>query len=280
VLKEGSAALLRRIPVGTRVFLPHMPSSDFGDVVSAAVAIQRAGLQPVPHVAARRWRVSSEAERALRTLSDALRPGSDGLELMVVGGTERSQRGTADGVDAPDAALAYNDSLDFISSGVLDGLGVRAVCLAAHPEGVSGVPRGVTQRALGDKAAALRDRGIDAHAVTQFCFDAAAVRELVAGLPALGISRARVGIVGPTSAATLAKYALACGVQLTAGRIAAEATRYSPEALIGEILHGDGDASANADRAAGSELALHIFPFGGLRPTLDWLAAAGVIPTS
>jgi methylenetetrahydrofolate reductase (NADPH) len=285
VMQESNSALLRRMPPSTRVFIPHLPTSDFADVIDAASAVQRAGLQPVPHVAARRWGTAAEAEGALRSLARALGP-ANGLELMIVGGTERSQRGTEDGASASGegrgagAGPPFVDALDFISSGVLDGHGVRAVCIAAHPEGIPGVPSAVVRDALRDKAAALRAMGIVPRAVTQFCFDARAIRELVSSLPAIGIGHALIGLVGPVKSSALAKYASACGVHLPPAEL--EAERYSPDVLVralelgrGFRADGEGQRQPDAEAAADVEVELHLFPFGGFRSALDWLHPDG-----
>eukprot|EP00302_Diacronema_sp_CCMP2436_P052911 CAMPEP_0180065702 /NCGR_PEP_ID=MMETSP0985-20121206/8897_1 /TAXON_ID=483367 /ORGANISM="non described non described, Strain CCMP 2436" /LENGTH=271 /DNA_ID=CAMNT_0021996171 /DNA_START=100 /DNA_END=915 /DNA_ORIENTATION=+ len=266
-MAEGSAALLRRLPPATRVFLPHLPGSQFDEVVAAALAVQRAGLRPVAHVAARRWRHAAEAERALQALYHAV-GHEDGLELLVVGGTERSPRGTENGVGLDSGVPAFENALGLVSSGLLSAAGVRTVCVAAHPEGIPGVPPSVTTQALRDKAAALQVQGIESQAVTQFSFDASALRQLVDSLPAMGIGRASLGLVGPVKASVLAKYAQACGVRLLpAGENGAEEFAYSPEALLREL-------SAGRDEDDGVELSLHVFPFGGLKTTLGWLESS------
>lgn len=288
VLQEGNAALLRRIPPGTRVFLPHLPASHFDEIIAAAVAVQRAGLRPVPHVAARRWQSAPQAGLALQALSRAVGQDEDGLELLILGGTERSLRGTAEGAGLGEAksgepeepAPAFDDALALIKSDLVSEAGVRTVGVAAHPEGIPGVPRAITDAALRDKSEALRAAGIHASAVTQFCFDARVLHGFIQRLPALGLTRINLGVVGPVKPAALAKYARACGVAIPDGAArSGDEFEYSPSALLAELEELITQASGSPDKGAavgaagenGTELSLHVFPFGGLRTTLDWL---------
>ncbi|KAG8467680.1 hypothetical protein KFE25_006732 [Diacronema lutheri] len=282
VLQESNAPLLRRIPPGTRVFLPHLPTTAVDELVAASVAVLSAGLRPVPHIAARRWRHASEAERALHALSRSAGQSADGLELLVIGGTERSQRNTADGAvdDADDHQPPFVDSLALITSGLLSAANVRAVAIASHPEGMPGVPRAIADRALSDKVAALRAASIQPSAVTQVCFDASALRAHVLSLPALGLRRASLSVVGPVQPAVLAKYARACGVAPPKASPFGAPPAYSPGAFLRELealsSEGrDGAPAAHGEPATAVELAMHVFPFGGLAATLDWLELEG-----
>lgn len=284
VLQEGSSALLRRIPPGTRVFLPHLPASHFDEIVAASVAVQRSGLRPVPHVAARRWRHASEAERALQSLSRAVGHADDGLEVLVLGGTERAVRGggSAEALGAADeAGLPFDDALALITSGLLSGAGVREVGVAAHPEGIPGVPRAITDGALREKSRALSAAGISVCAVTQFCFDARTLRDLAERLPGLGLDRVSLGVVGPVKPAALAKYARACGVAQPAGAEGSGEYAYLPDALLSELEQLLARRVAPGPAAGeGAQVSLHIYPFGGLERTLDWLEDAAARESS
>src|SRR5687768_17186723 len=42
------------LPPGTRLYIAHIPGTDFKDTVALAARIRKEGLEPVPHVVARR----------------------------------------------------------------------------------------------------------------------------------------------------------------------------------------------------------------------------------
>src|SRR5260370_24795754 len=76
---------------------------------------------------------------------------------------------------------------------------------------------------------AAETTGIAVHIVTQFCFDAAAILKWIARLRDFGIEHpVRVGLAGPTSLATLLRYAQRCGVRASAQGLARQAGLVRP----------------------------------------------------
>lgn len=264
VLNDANSALMRRVPSRTRVFLPHLPGSPFSDVVDAASRVQALGLQPVPHVAARRWTAASEANDALMALRSTLVDGNH-LEVLLIGGEEVPQRLDDAPAGTPAASVsgsAFNSALDFIQSGLLAEHGVRSVGVAAHPQGLPAVAPSLLHQALSDKASALSQQGIAVEAVTQFCFDAPDILQLASTLPGIGISRLSVGVPGPTPAKQLVKFCQVCNVPPPpAGVIRPH------EQLVQELAAAMPKPAGIADL----ELGLHVFAFGGLERALDWL---------
>ncbi|HXZ91312.1 MAG TPA: hypothetical protein VEG36_00395, partial [Burkholderiales bacterium] len=57
---EDARALGELLPAGTKVYVNHLPRHSLADTLAALVAVRAAGLEPVPHLAARR--VASRAE--------------------------------------------------------------------------------------------------------------------------------------------------------------------------------------------------------------------------
>jgi methylenetetrahydrofolate reductase (NADPH) len=107
--------------------------------------------------------------------------------------------------------------------------------------------------------------------VTQFGFEADPIAHWIASLREKGIRcPIRVGVAGPATIATLAKFAVRCGIgaslralgrsQTAFARILTEAT---PDALIEALVaHEDRDAPVEA---------LHVFAFGGVHRSAAWL---------
>src|SRR5450830_1721200 len=75
-------ALAGLLPAGTLVYLPAVPTVATRELVAAAAALRKAGLEPVAHIAARRL---SNAEQ-LNDLLAGLRSEADMRRLLVIGG--------------------------------------------------------------------------------------------------------------------------------------------------------------------------------------------------
>ena len=54
------------LPAGTAVYVPHLPRDTTEDTLGALRAVKAAGLEPVPHLAARRIRLETQLSPARR----------------------------------------------------------------------------------------------------------------------------------------------------------------------------------------------------------------------
>ena len=253
----ASDALHGLLDPGRTVFVNHPPSVTYHDIVAACVRLHRAGYVPVPHVAARRLASYTQAGDFLHRAADEA-----GVECALIIG----------GDDSP--AGPFRASLDLLATGVVEHHGIGHVAFAGYPEGHPAINSRTLDAALQAKVALARQRGLGASLVTQFGFEAEPILRWTASLRAQGIvCPVRVGVAGPARVATLAKYAIRCGVGASLRALARGHTAFArilteagPDALIGELAAGE----AAANRIAG----LHVFTFGGVRRTAAWLAAA------
>src|SRR5207302_2448596 len=118
-----------------------------------------------------------------------------------------------------------------------------------------------------------RDKRLDVSLVTQFGFEAAPIQRWHAALRADGIDcPVRVGIAGPATVMTLAKFAVRCGIAASLRALARDHTAFArllveakPDAVIDALVAGE-NAGAPID-------GLHVFTFGGLRRTAEWMHA-------
>ena len=109
--------------------------------------------------------------------------------------------------------------------------------------------------------------------MTQFGFDAAPILHWIAALRAQDIvCPILVGIAGPASVATLAKFAVRCGIGASLRALARGHTAFArilaeagPDALIGALV-AEEDPRWPID-------GLHVFTFGGVRRTAEWIRA-------
>jgi methylenetetrahydrofolate reductase (NADPH) len=251
---DAAAAML---PQGTETFIASLPKGRLDDVVDAAVRLRRAGLVPVPHLAARNLASEEELDDFLKRLSAAA--GVD--RALVIGGDRHEPLGP------------YGDSLRILKSGLLQTHGVRSVYLSCYPEGHPRIGDERLTTARGEKLAVCQAAGLTAGLVSQFCFDAAPIVRTARNLRRQGVrNRLRIGLAGPASAAVLLKYAAICGVGPS---IRALRERQS---LARHVLAGNTeDLVAELARAQAAEPSLgiggvHFFTFGSLGRTAEMLA--------
>lgn len=240
---------------GSDVFVTHLPGARIEARTAACAAIANAGMNPVPHVAAKEAPSAAVLEADVSALMKA---GASAVMLIGGGG---------------DRAGAFADAGALLESGILQNLGVRRLRIAGHPEGHPHVDDGTLERALIHKLSLARAFADDVKIVTQFVFDAAPLVAWLERLRDAGVTvPVRVGLAGPASPATLLAYALRCGVGPSLKTLQ---SRPSLTARLRRRWRPDALAAAVADVAASRpELGIdgiHLFPFGGLAASGQWL---------
>lgn len=186
-----------RLPAGTKVFIASVPDETIDSVVAAAALLRSSGLVPVPHLAARDMESAAGLESVLRRLGREAAV----TEVLVIAG------------DRSEPAGEYGNSIDVIRSGLLESHGVRRINIGCYPEGHPTISDRELDDARAAKLEAARRAGLDVALVSQFCFAAAPIIDLARRLRSIGIEAPlRVGMAGPTSGATLLKYARKFGV--------------------------------------------------------------------
>jgi methylenetetrahydrofolate reductase (NADPH) len=251
------------IPQGTSVSITFLAGETAPARVAAARRARNYGFHPRPHISARRMASAMELESFLADL--AAQAQID--RAFVVAG------------DTGQPAGPYFDALAVIKSGLLGRHGVRHVGISGYPEGHPNFSEAVLWQALRDKRQALTDLGHSYDIVTQFGFDAKPVLDWLKKLRDFGISApVRVGVPGPASVKTLLRFAARCGVGASASVMAKYGvsitklvTTAGPDALITELAGG-------IDPTQHGEVFLHIYPFGGLARSAQWVRdfAAGL----
>jgi methylenetetrahydrofolate reductase (NADPH) len=242
---------------GTTVFVTHPADATHHDIAAACARLRGAGFIPVPHLAARRFSGFTQASDLLQRVCEEAAVAS----ILVTAG------------DADRPAGPFCDSLDLLASGLVERHGIGHVLFAAYPEGHPGIGAGALERALRHKLALARAHGLDATLLTQFGFEPAPIRQWLAGLPARGVlCPVRIGVAGPASIARIAQFAVHCGLVAMLPALACRhaalpriLTEVAPDALLRALF---------AEPLAGAPVAgLHIFTFGGVRRTAEWLGA-------
>jgi methylenetetrahydrofolate reductase (NADH) len=243
-------------PPGSTVYIAFAPTDTHHGILAAATRLKRAGFAPVPHIAARTLASFTQLNDYLARMA-----GDAAIDhaLVIAGDVER-----------PIGPFAT--SRDLLDTGLFEKHGIRRIDIAGYPEGHPRVSRANLAEALTTKCRAIRERGLEPSILTQFGFAAAPI---IAWLKSLRLADVdvpvRLGLAGPASVATLAKFAVRCGIgnslrSLTSGhasfaRLLVEA---DPAALVTSL------AGAARDRTLGIA-GLHFFTFGGVRRTTAWL---------
>jgi len=225
--------------------------------IDTAARLAAAGFEPVPHIAARRFASGAELDRHLGQLHDAA-----GVQrVLVIGG------------DLAAPAGPFFAAIEVIDSGLLQSHGIVEVGIAAYPDGHPRLGATELDRALAAKVETAVETGLAVHIVTQFGFSAPAILAWTARLRDQGIDLpVRIGLAGPTTLSGLLRYARICGVTASAQGL----MRHTGLArqLFGMVTP-DSVLRPLAEATAGrTDLAPHIFSFGGLAAAARWAAAA------
>jgi methylenetetrahydrofolate reductase (NADPH) len=247
------------LPTGTSIYLTDLPNRSDDKLVQVATGIFMRGLKPVPHIAAR----NISSEKKLGELLTKLSSRAGVKKIMLIGG------------DRTRSAGPFEQAIDVIDSGVLQGNGITEIGIAAYSEGHPAIVEDVLRASLRDKLEAAERAGSKAHIVTQFSFDAWPVITWLRALRASGIgNQVRIGMAGPASVASLLKFAQRCGVRASAKGLTQHA------ASIGKLMRGVTPAeivNELAEAAATEKLgdiATHIYSFGGLAQASRWVRDA------
>jgi len=172
----------------------------------------------------------------------------------------------------PRPAGPFADSTAIIETGLLERAGIKVVAVGGHPEGHPVMDAAGRWQALERKCQAIEARGMAPKIITQFAFDADLVLAWLDALRARGIGHpVLVGVPGPASVTRLLRYAAMCGVGASASMLA----RYGIS--IGRLLGTAGpdvfvDRLVSGLTEAHGQVSPHLFPFGGIAPSLDWVA--------
>jgi len=244
-----------RIALETPVAITFLPGESVDARIAAAADVRALGLEPMPHLSARRILSHEElAETVRRTVVEA------GVRRMfLVAG------------DPPVPAGPFEDTMALLRTGLFEANGIQAIGIAGHPEGHPAMDEQACWNALETKRDEITRRGMATLIVTQFGFDADPFIAWLEALRARGIDApVRIGVPGPAGIKTLLRFAARCGV----GASTSVLRKYGIS--ITQLL-GTAGPDALVDRLAErltpahGPVRLHFYPFGGLVRTVEWI---------
>ncbi|MCJ8308228.1 MAG: methylenetetrahydrofolate reductase [Rhizobiaceae bacterium] len=249
-----------QLPKGTRVYITDVGVDPVADLISAARKVTDMGYQSVPHIPARRIESTDALESRLAGMVN-----EGGVQdILIIAGEADEQMGP------------FSETLAVLQTGLVDKLGIKHVAVGGHPEGNVAYSGRDVMEVLRDKIAFGAESDAEFRIATQFGFDGPKFVEWAKAVKAAGIEAPiHLGVAGPAKITTLIKYAAMCGVgnslnffKKRTSAIAQLATKHSPEDVVGPIEAAWADGSSNI-------VQLHVFPFGGLQASADWLTERG-----
>jgi len=252
-----AAAVAAELPTGTCVYIPSLPGLPLARTLEMVAALAQAGLDPVPHVSARR--VLDRAE--FRHFLECAVKQHGVHRVLLIGGDEPKPKGP------------FQDSLQILEEGLLAGCGIREIGVAGYPEGHPGISSQVLDKSFRRKIDLAREQKLGLYVVTQFSFAPARIVEFCSQLArtAPGVS-VYAGIAGPTDPVALARYAQRCGVS-----VSLRALKNLGSGIAKLVTHTDPTehvmavARYSAGREPGNVAGVHLYSFGGAVRTAAWM---------
>jgi methylenetetrahydrofolate reductase (NADPH) len=256
---DAAQRIAELLPAGTPVYVNHLPRRPLADALPALIALGKAGLEPVPHVAVRRIASRTEAEAFLKAAVQQ----AGVRKLLLIGG------------DVPEPLGPYAEGAALLRDSLLGECGISQVGLPGYPEGHPRIASATLAAALADKLALARSQGLGAYVVTQFSFAPNRIVEYCVDLarraPEVPVY---VGLAGPSSPVTLLRYAQRCGVSASLRALQAEGmgavhlfTHVDPADQLAALARHARTGSAN------NVVGVHLYSFGGVAATAAWMNA-------
>jgi methylenetetrahydrofolate reductase (NADPH) len=252
-----AAEVAALLPKDTCVYIPSLPGLPLSRTLEMVAVLRAAGLDPVPHVSARRILDKDEFKGFLKQCVKEYAVH----RVLVIGGDEPKPKGP------------FNDSLEVLRSGMLAEAGIREIGVSGYPEGHPRIDGSMLEKAFAEKLKIAREQGLGLYVVTQFSFAPKRIVDFCAALSrsAPNVS-VYVGIAGPSDPAALLRYAQRCGVSTSL-----RALRNLGTGIARLVVHTDPQEQVAAlagylqSREAGNVVGVHLYSFGGAVRTAAWM---------
>lgn len=252
--EQEIAALAGLMPRGTEIYLSMVPGQDLALHAEVAAWVRCHGLEPVPHLPARRI----ESEAALIDFLARFRGDANGHRALVVAG-DIEPKGP------------FTDALALIRSGLLQKAGITEIGIAGYPEGHPKIAADRLATALRDKIAEAQKSGLRLHIASQFSFAPDRIVAWIRQLRAQGIMLpVKVGMAGPTGITALLRYAKRCGVSASLTGLMSGAAL----SLLGNL--GPDKIIDALDAVELGDVQAHYFSFGGVIDTARYAQAKSI----
>ncbi|MBH69133.1 MAG: metFprotein [Rhodospirillaceae bacterium] len=247
------------LPRGTSVNVTFLPGANIQDTIDVSQRLSLEGFNPVPHIAARNF----ETEYALEEFLDKLVSKANVSEVLVIAG----------GISKPMGP--YANSMQILSSGLLEKYKIKKLGVAGHPEGSPDISSTEIHSALREKNDWAQNSNIDVYIATQFCFEANPIISWEQKIRRAGNKLPiHIGLPGLATLKTLLKFAQSSGIGPSIRVLRRQSKNVAKLILIREpdvILSKLADSIAIDPNSLISKI--HFYPFGGIAKTAAWATA-------
>ena len=224
---------LSTLPKVKDVYITMLPGNNFKDVANKAKELVQSGFNAVPHFPARSIKNLNELKEYVSMCKDF------GVkQALVIGGSA-------------DPVGNYHCSLQLLETGLFKGMKIG---IAGHPEGSPDISDSSLEKAMEDK------KPFADYIVTQWLLNPEPITKFISkqNLPV------HVGITGPLKLTSLIKFANIVGAKNSLNFLKSNASKAldllkpsDPNDLISKLKSSTGN--------------FHIYTFGGLKETNEWL---------
>lgn len=247
-------------PKGTRVYITDVGTDPAETLTAGAKRVKELGYTPVPHFASRRLTSKAALENRIAMMTQE----AGVTDVLVIGGGLEKEAGE------------FASTMEVLETGFFDKYGITHMGVAGHPEGSPDFSEEVAMQALRLKKSFSERSDIDMRIVTQFGFDANKFINWAEGIRSAGIDLpVHLGVAGPAKITTLLKFAAMCGVgnslsflKKRGGALMTMAAGFDPDEIVKPI-------EAHWQKGNSPIAQIHVFPFGGMKKSAEWLATRG-----
>lgn len=257
-----SEALPGLFPKGTRVYITDVGTDTDETLTAGAKRVSDLGYCAVPHFASRRLTTKEKLEKRIQRMTAE----AGVTDVLVIGGGLEQEAGE------------FASTMEVLETGFFDKYGITHMGVAGHPEGSPDFSEEVAVEALRLKKSFADRSDMELRIVTQFGFDAAGFVHWADALAEHNINLpVHLGVAGPAKLTTLIKFAAMCGVgnsisflKKRATAVFTMASGFSPDEIVEPI-----EAHVLTNPKTTPIKQIHVFPFGGIKKSAEWLEQRG-----
>ena len=232
-IEIGPKTKLDTLPALKDVYITMLPGGDFRETAQQAINLVEKGFNPIPHFPAR----SIASEVQLKEYVKMCKDGGVKQALVIGGGREPVGK--------------FDSSFQLLETGYFEKMKIG---IAGHPEGSPDISDEVLEKAMIDK------KPYADYIVTQWLMQSEPIIEFISkqSVPV------HVGITGPMKISSLIKFANIVGAKNSINFIKSNFSRAI------DLLKPK-DPNDLVDKIKDHTQHFHIYTFGGLRETNNWL---------
>ena len=232
-IEIGPNSNLDTLPALKDVYITMLPGGDFRETAQQAINLVKKGFNPVPHFPAR----SMADEAQLKEYVNMCKDGGVKQALVIGGGREPMGK--------------FDSSFQLLETGYFEKMKIG---IAGHPEGSPDISDEVLEKAMIDK------KPYADYIVTQWLMQSEPIIDFISkqSVPV------HVGITGPMKISSLIKFANIVGAKNSINFIKSNFSRAI------DLLKPK-DPNDLVDKIKEHTKHFHIYTFGGLKETNNWL---------